>query len=1110
VVLFASFLLPGQSRPVLDDRYGKLPLSFEENRGQTDARVRFLAHGEGYSLFLTDSEAVLALRSDVVRMQLAGAKGRAFVSGMEELPGKANYFIGNEPAKWRSNVPTYGKVSYKDVYPGVDLIYYGNQRQLEYDFVIAPGADPRQVKLRFAGAMAVKINASGDLTVSTKHGEIAFQRPVVYQWKDGKREGVEGRFRLLGRSAVGLSVGKYDRGRQLVVDPTLAYSTYLGGSGGASGDSANAVAVDAAGNAYVTGQAGSLDFPVTAGAFQTVNKTAVQAPNGYLSKLNATGTALVYSTYFGGSGCCELGYGDAGNGVAIDAEGNAYVAGATYSSDFPVTAGSFQTTKNNVRGSNGFVTKFNATGSALVYSTFLGGSSAGIDYWQYGDGASAIAVDGAGSAYVTGVTYSTDFPVSPGAFQTVNKAAARNNGNAFVTKLNPAGTALLYSTYLGGSGNPTTAQQGYRNYGDAGQSIAIDGGGSAYVAGFAFSSDFPVTASAFQIINKGEVNHPGSNAFITKLNPLGTELVYSTFLGGGNAEGASFYDYIDAANSIALDAAGDAYVTGYAYSTDFPVTIGAFQTTNRAAGYGANAFITKLNPEGTALVYSTYLGGTGSGLETPMWANGTGIAVDAAGNAYVSGIAISADFPVTANAFQAINSNVGGPFLSELDASGANLVYSTFLSGSGGNPGRDLAFAIALDVNANAFLAGSAFSKDFPVTVGAFQTTNNAHAHGTTNAFITKFGIGSGPLLPGSTTTLAASANPQDAGLDVTFTADVTAASGGGVPTGSVAFSVDGTVVDTVALDVTGHAKYSTSALSTGPHTILATYSGDANYSGSSTSLVETIIGTVPITFGTSPAGLTYSVDGTSYTSQRTLALLVGSKHTISVSSPQTSAGVQNTFASWSDGGGESHTITARAAATYTADFSTAYLLTATVNPTTGGTVSPGSGTYYAAGTVVDLTATANSGYAFSSWTGSVANAASASTTVTMKAPQSVTASFGVSGVTYLFGNITGKSGASDARVWSIQVSNNGPAAAVGAEVSGITLTQVAGAACAPTIATGLPIAAGNLAPSANATVGATIDFASCAANARFTVNVALSANAGSSGGSIVRLNQFQ
>ncbi len=962
LLLFAGTLASAQSKPATEEHYGKLPLSFEENRGQTDPRVRFLSHGQGYSLFLTSSEAVLSLhagkrvarKADVVRMQLAGTKGRATVSGIEPLPGKANYLIGSDPAKWHSNVPTYGKVSYRSVYPGVDLVYYGNQRQLEYDFVVAPGADPALVKLHFAGATALKLTA-GDLIVSAKYGQISFNKPVVYQLRDGRREAVEGRFRLLAKGTVAFAVGDYDHGRQLVIDPVLAYATYLGGAGSPSSgySSAYAIAVDETGAAYVTGDTYSGSFPTTTGAYQ---RSFHGNGDVFVTKLDPSGSSLVYSTYLGGGNYST------GLGIAVDSSGSAYITGSTSSTNFPVTNGAFET-----KPDTGFVTKLDPTGSSLVYSTYISNTSV------YG----AIAVDDFGDAFVTGVAPS-GFPVTPGAFQTTN-----NGHNSFVAKIEPTGTGLVWATYLsaGNTAGTTTETAIIR-------AIALDVSGNVFVTGSPSASDFPVTPGAFQ----GSI----SQCFVTKINSAGSGLLYSTYLGGSESA---------ACVGIAIDSVDNAYITGYASpidpenpTPDFPVTPDAYQTAHEFTA----AFLTKLNSTGTGLVYSTFVGGSAA---LPGVSFGAGVAVDAAGDAFLVGLTLNG-FPVTADALQPTAAGQAG-FLTELNPTGTSLIYSTYLGGSNSN--YEGAGAVALDPSGNAYVAGVTRDSTFPVTAAAYQT----ELAGYQDAYVAKFGT-----------------------------------------------------------------------------------KADSD--------------TVSITFETSPAGLAYSVDGTSYTSTRTFALVTGSQHSISANSPQTSGGTQNTFSSWSDGDAQSHTITVTATATYTANFNTAFLLTTAVTPATAGTVNPGPGSYYSAGSVVDLTATANSGYAFSSWTGNVANAATASTTVTMNAPESVTASFGVSGVTYLFGNITGKSGSASARAWSIQVSNNGPAAAVGAEVSGITFTQAGGAACTPVVTSALPIAAGNLAPAANVTVSATVDFSNCAANARFTVNVALSANAGSSSGSLVRLNQFQ
>ena len=648
--------------------YGRIPLSFEANQGQADKAVKFLSRGSGYSLFLTDSSAVLALRkpdgsnakpgrqagdvlkpasarhaaqTDIVRMELAGARRGIRVAGSNPLPGTANYFLGNNPAQWHSGVPTYAKVEYTGVYPGIDLVYYGNQRQLEYDFMVAPGASPKPIRLHFAGARKLHLTTDGDLTVSAANGAIAFHQPVVYQIRDGQRTPVEARFLMQSRDTVGFTLGRYDHSQPLVIDPVLTYSTYLGGS---LSDSANAVAVDSSGDAYIVGTTYSLNFPVTKGAFQSTNNgSTYSVTNVFVSKLNPTGTALVYSTYLGGSGLSNGFYGDAGSAIAVDSSGDAYVTGATYSQNFPVTKGAFQTANNSLRtfSENAFVTKLNPTGTALVYSTYLGGSA--------GDNGAGIAVDATGDAYVTGSATSTNFPVTAGVFQSTNVALTTSGwADAFVTKLNPTGASLVYSTYLGGS-----------SYGAAGYGIAVDSSGDAYVSGNSYSTDFPVTAGAFQTVNNAAAaagpDTVASNAYVAKLNPTATALEYATYLGG------SIDDY---GGGIAVDGAGDAYVTGYSISSNYPVTSGAYQPTNKAyANQGANAFVTKVNPTGTGLVYSTYLGGTGL---APLNDNSSGsgdegddIAVDSLGDAYVTGSAISTNFPVTSGAFQTVNNAAG-------------------------------------------------------------------------------------------------------------------------------------------------------------------------------------------------------------------------------------------------------------------------------------------------------------------------------------------------------------------------------------------------------------------------------------------------------------------
>jgi hypothetical protein len=856
--------------------YGKIPLSFEANQGQADKTVKFVSRGSGYSLFLTDASAVLALtkpevpsarpgqstgkslrptsarparKADVVRMDLAGASRTAHPTGSDALPGTANYFIGNDQANWHAGVPTYAKVKYTGVYPGIDLVYYGDQRQLEYDFVVAPGADPRPIRLQFAGAKGLRLDADGDLTVTAAHGEIAFHKPVIYQVRDGVRQPVDGQFALLAKNAIGFTLGQYDHLKPLVIDPVLSYSTYLGGS---LADGAYGIVADSSGNAYVVGSTFSANFPVTNGAYQSTNKEPANFQCVFVTKLNPTGTALVYSTYLGGSGAthdAETQYGDVGQAIAVDGAGDAYVTGLTQSTSFPITAGAFQTVNNSTLPGeifNAFVTKLNPTGTALVYSTYLGGTSE--DY------ASAIVVDSLDNAYVTGRATSGNFPTTAGAFQLVNHASS-SFFNTFVTKLNPTGTALVYSTYLGGSG-----------IGAQGAGIAVDSSGDAYVTGSAASTDFPITNGAFQTVNPAAAaagpDNGGSNAFVTKLNPTGTALLYSTFLGGSTG---------DYGAAIALDNSGDAYVTGEAGSQDFPVTGSAYQSTNNAfANDAVNAFVTEVNPAGTGLLYSTFLGGSGippqacgsDCTESGSGDSGNAIAVDGLGDAYVTGDAISSNFPTTSGAYQTVNNAAGYPatktfigsnaFITKLNPGGSQLLYSTYLGGSS----QDYGYAIALDGVGGVYVAGQTSSTNFPTTTGAFQTAN---AGGDSDAFIAKLAIGSVVSTIATTTSVSSSANPQVQGNAVTFTVTVTPASGTGIPTGNVVFSVDGTQASAAALGSNGKATYSTSSLTTGQHTIRAGYAGSTAYAASNGSITETITAPQAATPAISPAAGTYT-----------------------------------------------------------------------------------------------------------------------------------------------------------------------------------------------------------------------------------------------------------
>jgi hypothetical protein len=599
---------PAANRPTpaatVNERYGRLPMSFEANHGQFDGAVAFVAHTRDSSVFLTPSEAVLALPAGdattgtggALRMQLVGGSPGVVPAGQAELPGRTNYIIGADPAKWYTDIPTYAQIEYAAVYPGVDQRFHGDQGQLEYDFVVGAGSDPAQIQLAFDGADGLAQDAAGDLVISTRGGPIVQRKPSLYQELDGVRLSIDGGYVLAADAAhVGFWVGSYDPARALVIDPVLVYSTFLGGD---DTDQAIGIAVDRAGSAYVTGTTASANFPASPGAFQPTRTGTV---NAFVTKLNPTGTGLVYSTFLGGTvGHGGGASGDAAQFIAVDAAGDAYVTGATISLDFPTTAGAFKRT-NSGADVDTFVTNLNPTGTGLVYSTLLSGTQ--LTTFSIG-----LAVDGDGSAYVTGVTNAADFPTTPGAFGTTPDGQFQ----VFVTKLNPTGSApLVYSTFLG---------EGFGN------SVVVDTAGNAYVAGFTSSPTFPTTPGAFQTTLGGQ-----ANAFVSKLNPQGTApLAYSTYLGGTGQE---------TADAIAIDSAGNAYLTGSTTSPDFPTTPGVVQTTLIGP---QDAFVTKLNATGSGpLVYSTYLGG--DAFET-----GIGLALDTAGSAYITGATNSSDFPITA------------------------------------------------------------------------------------------------------------------------------------------------------------------------------------------------------------------------------------------------------------------------------------------------------------------------------------------------------------------------------------------------------------------------------------------------------------------------------
>ncbi len=690
--------------------FAKLPLSFEENAGQTDGRVKYTSRGAGYNLFLTSDEAVFALHGgstsancsrlsektrancagssknagegSILWLKMLGANASAQVTGTDVLPGKVNYYIGNNPSKWRTGVRQYGRVSYSGIYPGVDLTYYGNQQQLESDFVVAPGTNPRSIEFEVKGANRSRLDTQGNLLLSTNSGNVQLLRPVVYQIIQGSRREISGRYVLRSGNRVGFAVGAYDRREKLIIDPTLVYATYLGGSSLSSGDNAQAIAIDASGNAYVTGQGSTADFPGSDIAGPPVSELSdfafvtVFSPTGSPASSSAPGQ-LIYSTILSGSSGLAI-----GNGIGVDSSKNAYIAGSTSATDFPMV-NPFQATYGDPTQSGfvaGLANASSSTPGALIYSTYFGGRNTNDTSELQG-----LFADSTGNVYVVGDTTSPNFP-------TVNSLPQLLNGfqNVVVAKFNNQGQAQ-YSTYLGGNGS------------DFGTSISADASGNAYITGYTSSSNFPLqTAPApFQSARAGS-----ENVFVSKLAFTGSTLSMpnSTYVGGNST---------DQAMGIAVDSATppNVYVTGETTSSTFPFTAGALSTTN--AG-GTDAFITKVKGDFTALTYSTYLGGSGTDI-------GYAIGLDASNNAYVTGSTTSVNFP-TKLPLQSANGSVSGTnaFLAELNTTGTALNYSTYLGGTG----TDAAFGIAVDSTGNAYIAGKTTSANFPVMSGGGAGTS--------------------------------------------------------------------------------------------------------------------------------------------------------------------------------------------------------------------------------------------------------------------------------------------------------------------------------------------------------------------------------------------------
>ena len=668
-----------------------LPLYFEAGQGQANAPAQFIARGHDCQFLISPEGVQFALRKAAakpvaVRMQFTGANAQAQIHGDAELSGKINYFTGKDPAQWRVGLAMFAKIRVTGLYPGINLVYYGNQRQLEYDFDVAPGADPGAIAIHFDGADQISVGPRGELILNLAGGEIRQPRPVIYQMVGGARKEIEGGYRLADAHTVAFAIGEYDHSQPLVIDPVLGYSTYFGGS---AGEIAHGVALDADGNVYVAGETFSPKFTngwslgpafATYGAYQTNYNGGKYAGDAFVAKLSNSGN-IIYLTYLGGNGD------NAAYSIAVDNAGNAYVAGYTDTTNFPTTNAIALPGYNgtNISGvfdknvklypSDAFVAELDASGSNLVYSTYLGGNKA--------DAAYGIAVDSAGHAFVTGFTSSTNFPTTTNAmFRYLQCTNSYFTYNAFITEVASDGGALVYSTYFGGT-----------NY-DIGKGIAVDTNGFVYVTGFTASTNFPTTNYVYQLIGSnmvdghllnGSTNRINFDAFVAKFGTNDMNLIYSTFLGSTNN---------DVANGIAVDNAGAAYVTGWTTSTNFPNTVTniaalhSFVATNTTFFLATNVFLTKITNDdtGAGIAWSTEFGGNGVDV-------GNSVAVDPAGNVFVVGSASSTNFPVynvpvltSATNSSKLKSGKSDAFVIAFTTatatdSGTNLLYSGYLGG---------------------------------------------------------------------------------------------------------------------------------------------------------------------------------------------------------------------------------------------------------------------------------------------------------------------------------------------------------------------------------------------------------------------------------------------
>lgn len=995
----------------LQSAVAKLPVYFEPNLGQFHPEVRFLSRGASYRAWITDSDLILqffgphtkgGVEQDVTRIHFGKLKP-ARVEGLNKLPGISNYFFGQDPRKWVTNVPNYERVKLHEVYAGIDIVFYANGRSIEYDFIVKPGADPTQIQVDFPEGQPLKSRPSGLISLRNRFGDLTQQPPKVYQGTTPVAVYPE----LTGRT-LRFPLGRYNPEQELVVDPTLVYSTLVGGNrtdliwDQDAHTIAGKVRVDASGNLYFaaltySGSETTNSFPTTAGAFRTTLPGGVA--DGVVLKLNPTGTALIFSTYLGSA--AE----DNARGIAIDASNNVYVAG-TGGTNFPTTAGSFQPARTVTAQSNLFVTKLAPAGNALLYSTFVGSA---------GGTAQAIEVNAANEAVVASGTCG---PTLCGAGQglptpLVNPAQPAYGGNfsdATLFKLNAAGSALVFSTYHGGANDWATA-------------VALGPTGDIFVTG---QGAGPVTAGAFP-------GNPNGSVWVAKYDSAGAKQWSARIGGVGN----------DRVNAIAVDSQNQPVITGQsAFISDtarrWPTTAGTIQTTNPSLC--SNHFLTKFDSTGSNLVWSTFLAG-----KTGFCSEGSGVAIDSLDNLWVLGFAFNQGtgtlplLPVTPDAFQSTLAGSNDFTITKIDPTATSVLFATYFGGTG----NDYPHGIVLDPTAaNVYVAGTVSNSTFPTTDGAFSravqgdydlaflklgtaasvnvTINSSPAGLLFSASGTGCSSGTNyttpqvlTWLPGSSCTVTFgspqagpagtryqfnrwednSTNAQRTitapAADTTYTGTfdtqylltTTAAAGGTIspPSGFyTAGNIEISATPNQGLTFSGFTGALTG--STTPQTL--------NLQAPAT--VEAVF-TAAVTVTTNPAGRSFSVDGVTYTSAQTFAFTAGSVHTVAVTSPQAGGtGTQYTFSSWSDAGAISHTITAAAAGTLTANFATQYQLTTTAGA--GGTISPPSG-FYNAGSVQVSATPSGGGFVFSGFSGALTGATNPQT-LDLQAPASVSAAF--------------------------------------------------------------------------------------------------------------------